>query len=175
MAAEDDRVEQVAIWTPDKDLGQCVREDGRVVQVDRRAAKVIDADGVRAKFGVSPASIPDYLALVGDSADGFPGLPGWGAKSAAAVLAHYGSIEKIPDVPGQWEVSVRGGPNLADTLATNRELALLFKDIATLRVDRSLIGDVDEIEWIGPLPSFEVFADRIDAEHIATRAAGLAP
>jgi 5'-3' exonuclease len=145
------------------------------VQVDRRAGKVIDADGVRAKFGVSPPSIPDYLALVGDSADGFPGLPGWGAKSAAAVLACYSSIEKIPDAPGQWEVSVRSGATLAHTLATNRDLALLFKDIATLRVDRSLIDDVDQIAWVGPTSGFPALCDRIEAEHIATRAASLAP
>ncbi|HVE94513.1 MAG TPA: 5'-3' exonuclease H3TH domain-containing protein [Acidimicrobiales bacterium] len=175
IAAEDDRVEQVAIWTPDKDLGQCVREDGKVVQVDRRAGKIIDANGVRAKFGVSPPSIPDYLALVGDSADGFPGLPGWGAKSAAAVLACYGSIEKIPDAPGQWEVSVRAGATLAHTLATNRDLALLFKDIATLRVDRNLLDDVDQIVWVGPTPGFPAFCDRIEAEHVAMRAANLSP
>ncbi|MEY2426424.1 MAG: hypothetical protein QOI61_1996, partial [Actinomycetota bacterium] len=130
VAAEDDDVEQVIIWTPDKDLGQCVREDERVVQVDRRAGKVINADAVREKFGVDPASIPDFLALVGDSADGFPGLPGFGAKTAGALLKHYKHIENIPDAPGQWEVTVRGGGTLASTLAEHRELVGLFKELA---------------------------------------------
>jgi 5'-3' exonuclease len=173
VAADDPRVEQVVICTPDKDLGQCVR-DGRVVQLDRRRSVVFDEAGVTAKFGVGPASIPDYLALVGDSADGYPGLPGWGAKSAATTLAHYGSIEKIPDVPGQWEVSVRGRPALAATLAAHRRHAMLFKDLATLRIQRSLLPDVESLRWAGPSPAFAEVCGRIDARPLATWAARLA-
>lgn len=174
VAAEDPNVEQVVIWTPDKDLGQCVREDERVVQVDRRAGKVINADGVREKFGVSPASIPDYLALVGDSADGFPGLPGFGAKTAATLLKHYEHIENIPDAPGQWEVTVRGGGTLASTLAEHRDLANLFKELATLRVDRSLIDDVEDLAWLGPTAQFNTVAQQFDGDNVAQRAARLA-
>jgi 5'-3' exonuclease len=174
IAAEDDEVEQVVIWTPDKDLGQCVREDSRVVQVDRRAGKVIDADGVREKFGVDPASIPDFLALVGDSADGFPGLPGFGAKTAAALLKHYKHIENIPDAPGQWEVTVRGGGTLASTLAQHRELVALFKELATLRVDRTLVDSVKELEWNGPTPQFASVSAQFDGANVAQKAASLA-
>ncbi|HEX9530686.1 MAG TPA: 5'-3' exonuclease H3TH domain-containing protein, partial [Acidimicrobiales bacterium] len=144
VADDDAAVGQVRIWTPDKDLGQCVR-DGRVVQVDRRrkdaagAPTVVDAAGVKAKFGVLPESIPDYLALVGDSADGFPGLPRWGAKSAAAVLARYVHLEDIPEHHWQWDLDVRGATALAATLADQREAALLFRHLATLVVDRSLL------------------------------------
>ena len=145
VADDDARVEQVVICTPDKDLGQCVRGT-RVVQMDRRKQVVIDEAGVIAKFGVPPASIPDYLALVGDSADGFPGLPGWGAKSAAAVLARWGRIEDIPASPDDWEVMVRGAAKLAAALREGYDDALLFKTLATLRVDRSLVGSVDELE-----------------------------
>ncbi len=174
VAAEDDAVEQVIIWTPDKDLGQCVREDDRVIQVDRRANKVINADGVREKFGVDPASIPDYLSLVGDSADGFPGLPGFGAKTAAALLKHYKHIENIPDAPGQWEVTVRGGGTLAATLAEHRDLVGLFKELATLRVDRSIFGGVKELEWLGPTPSFATISNQFDGHYVAQKAASLA-
>jgi 5'-3' exonuclease len=174
VAADDPSVDQVAIWTPDKDLGQCVREDGRVVQVDRRAGKVIDADAVRGKFGVDPASIPDYLALVGDSADGFPGLPGFGAKTAAALLKHYKHIEAIPDAPGQWEVTVRGGGTLAATLAEHRELVGLFKELATLRIDRSILRGVDDVAWNGPTSGFAAIAQRIDGQFVAAKAAALA-
>jgi 5'-3' exonuclease len=173
-AADDDpRVEQVVICTPDKDLGQCVR-GGRVVQLDRRHRVVYDEAGVTAKFGVAPASIPDYLALVGDSADGYPGLPGWGARSAAAVLAHYGTIEAIPDAPGQWAVAVRSRPALAATLRAQRRLAMLFKDLATLRVERSLLPDVDALRWAGPTPLFGEVCQRIDARPLATAAARVA-
>jgi 5'-3' exonuclease len=175
VAAEDDDVEQVVIWTPDKDLGQCVTEDAKVVQVDRRAGKVINADAVREKFGVDPASIPDYLALVGDSADGFPGLPGFGAKSAAALLKHYKRIEDIPDAPGQWEVTVRGGGTLAQTLAANRDLALLFKELATLRVDRSLLTGVKDLAWEGPTAGFAGVAKQFDGDAVVARAKSLAP
>jgi 5'-3' exonuclease len=173
VAAEDDQIDQVVICTPDKDLGQCVR-DGRVVQLDRRKGLVLDEAGVVAKFGVRPTSIPDYLALVGDSSDGYPGLPGWGAKSTATVLAHYGSIDNIPDAPGQWEVSVRNGPALAATLAARRADARLFKDLATLRVERALLTDVDSLRWRGPTPAFGELCDRIDAHPLAARAARLA-
>ncbi len=173
VAAEDDSVEQVVIWTPDKDLGQCVREDERVVQVDRRAGKLINADGVREKFGVDPASIPDYLALVGDSADGFPGLPGFGAKTAAALLKHYKHIENIPDAPGQWEVTVRGGGTLASTLAAHRDLVGLFKELATLRIDRSLIDSVTELAWDGPTAGFAGVAKQFDGDAVVARAKSL--
>ncbi|HXP15116.1 MAG TPA: 5'-3' exonuclease H3TH domain-containing protein [Actinomycetes bacterium] len=173
VAADDPRVEQVVICTPDKDLGQCVR-GGRVVQLDRRNRVVYDEARVTAKFGVAPASIPDYLALVGDSADGYPGLPGWGARSAAAVLAHYGTIEAIPDAPGQWAVTLRNRPALAATLRDQRRLAMLFKDLATLRVERSLLPDVDALRWTGPTPLFGEVCQRIDARSLATAAARVA-
>ena len=140
-AAEDPRVEQVVICTPDKDLGQCVR-GGRVVQLDRRTRVVYDEAGVTAKFGVAPASIPDYLALVGDSADGYPGLPGWGARSAAAVLAHYGTIEAVPDQPGQWAVAVRNRPALAATLREQRRLVgLEMIDRGVARAHYHILAD----------------------------------
>jgi 5'-3' exonuclease len=172
-AAEDPRVEQVVICTPDKDLGQCVR-GGRVVQLDRRNRVVYDEARVTAKFGVAPPSIPDYLALVGDSADGYPGLPGWGARSAAAVLAHYGTIEAVPDAPGQWAVALRNRPALAATLRSQRRLAMLFKDLATLRVDRSLLPDVEGLRWAGPTPLFGEVCQQIDARSLATAAARVA-
>jgi len=170
VAAEDPSVTQVVICTPDKDLGQCVR-DGRVVQLDRRRQLVYDEAGVTAKFGVGPASIPDYLALVGDSADGFPGLPGWGSRSAAAVLAHYGTIERVPDPPGPWAVAVRNRPALAATLRDLRPQAMLFKDLATLRVDRSLLEGPASLRWAGPTPLFAEVCRRIDAGGLADRAA----
>jgi 5'-3' exonuclease len=173
VAADDPRVEQVVICTPDKDLGQCVR-GGRVVQLDRRRRIVYDEAGVTAKFGVGPASIPDYLALVGDSADGYPGLPGWGARSAAAVLARYVHIEQIPDGPGEWAVPLRNRPALAATLRSHRREAMLFKDLATLRADRSLLEGVDRLRWTGPTAPFAEVCARIDAPGLATRAAGVA-
>jgi 5'-3' exonuclease len=166
VAAADPRVEQVLICTPDKDLGQCVGT--KVVQVDNRNQRLLDAAGVEAKFGVPPASIPDYLALVGDSADGFPGLPGWGAKSAAALLARYGAIEAIPDDPAQWDVTVRGAAKLAATLAAGREVAALFKELATLRTDAD-VGQVDDWEWRGPASSFDAWCDRLGAEGLRRR------
>ena len=170
VAAGDPRVEQVVICTPDKDLGQCVR-GARVVQLDRRRQVVYDEAAVAAKFGVGPASIPDYLALVGDSADGYPGLPGWGARSAATVLAHYGRLERVPDAASQWAVAVRNRPALAATLRELRPLAMLFKDLATLRVDRSLLGDPASLRWTGPTPLFADVCERIDARTLAARAA----
>jgi 5'-3' exonuclease len=173
VAADDPRVEQVLIITPDKDLGQCVRGD-RVVQYDRRKREVIDEDGVVAKFGVPPASIPDYLGLVGDSADGYPGIPGWGAKSTAAVLARYGHLEAIPESARDWDVpGLRGGAKLAIELRNNLELALLFRRIATAEVGVD-VGTVDEWEWHGPTPEFERWTTELDAPQLAERAAKLA-
>ncbi|HWF16038.1 MAG TPA: 5'-3' exonuclease H3TH domain-containing protein [Acidimicrobiales bacterium] len=169
VADDDARVDQVVICTPDKDLGQCVRGK-RVVQLDRRQRLLIDEDGVVAKFGVSPASIPDYLALVGDSADGFPGLSGWGAKSAAAVLARWVHLEDIPADPDGWEVVVRGAKKLATTLRDGFDNALLFKDLATLRVDRALLENVDELRWDGPTDEFGQVCARLDAAGLAKRA-----
>ena len=169
----DERVEQVLIITPDKDLGQCVR-GRRVVQFDRRKRELIDEDGVRAKFGVGPASIPDYLGLVGDSADGFPGIAGWGAKSAAAVLARYGHLEDIPAQPGQWDVpGLRGAAKLAANLRDEYELALLFRRIATAETDVE-VGRLDEWAWTGPTPEFEAWAVRLGEPRLAERAATLA-
>jgi 5'-3' exonuclease len=171
-AAADPRVGRVLICTPDKDLAQSV-VDSRVVQFDRRARVIRDAEGVRAKFGVPPASIPDYLALTGDSADGYPGLPGWGAKSAAALLAHYGTIEQIPDDSRQWTVKVRGAAHLAATLAEYRPQADLFKTIATLRLDAPVFASVDDICWRGPRPDFPGVCERLGAPSLALRAAAM--
>jgi 5'-3' exonuclease len=173
VAADDTEVEQVVICTPDKDLGQCVRER-RVVQLDRRKNLLIDEAGVVAKFGVPPSSIPDYLALVGDSADGFPGLSGWGAKSASAVLARWGRLEDIPPEPGDWDVTVRGAPKLASTLREDFGHALLFKDLATLRVDRALLPGIDVLHWTGPTEDFADVCDTLDAAGLAKRAEALA-
>jgi len=173
VADADERVEQVLIITPDKDLGQCVRGT-RVVQYDRRKREIVDEDGVVAKFGVPPSSIPDYLGLVGDSADGFPGIAGWGAKSASAVLARYGHIEDIPDQAGQWDVpGLRGAAKLSSTLRTDFELALLFRRIATVEVDID-VGTVDDWRWTGPTPEFAAWAQRVDDPRLAERAAALA-
>jgi 5'-3' exonuclease len=173
-AAADPRVRQVVICTPDKDLAQCVRGT-RVVQLDRRADRVRDEDGVRERFGVSPASIPDYLALVGDSADGFPGLPGWGAKSAATVLARWEAIDAIPDDPGEWGVAVRGAERLAESLRQGRALAALFRDLATLRegADGVLETGVEQIAWRGPAPALHEFCSRIGAGDLERRALAL--
>jgi len=173
VADGDAAVEQVIICTPDKDLGQCVRGN-RVVQLDRRKDVTTDEEGVMAKFGVGPASIPDYLALVGDSADGFPGLAGWGAKSAAAVLARWRHIEDIPPDPGDWDVTVRGAAKLATTLQEGQQEAHLFKELATLRIDRSLLGHVEELRWRGPTAEFADLCAAMDAPGIARRAEALA-
>ncbi len=173
MAAADPRVEQVIICTPDKDLGQCVVGD-RVVQLDRRKGVVLDEAGVTEKFGVPPSSIADWLALVGDSADGFPGLPGWGAKSASVVLARWGSIDAIPDDPADWDVAVRGAARLGDALRDGREAAALFRRIATVVCDLDLDTDVDHLRWTGPTPGFGSFCDVIDAPRLVSRAEKLA-
>ncbi len=174
VVAADSRVEQVMICTPDKDLGQCVTPDARIVQYDRRKQLLIDRQGVIDKFGVPPESIPDYLGLVGDTADGFPGLPGWGAKSASLVLARYGHIEDIPASPGQWDVSVRGAAKLAKTLQEQYEDALLFRRIATIEYDAPTVGSVDELEWLGPGADFVELAKSIDGAALAERATAIA-
>jgi 5'-3' exonuclease len=160
-AARDSDVSRVIICTPDKDLAQCV-EGARVVQLNRRTNVVRDEQGVMEKFGVPPASIPDYLALVGDSADGYPGLPGWGAKSAAAVLARFGHLESIPADPKQWHVNASAS-TLSATLERNRDLVLLFRDLATLRTEIPLFESIDELRWKGPTPEFARFGARFDA------------
>jgi 5'-3' exonuclease len=162
----------VVICTPDKDLGQCV--GGKIVQWDRRQDKYFDVDGVRAKFGVDPESIPDLLALVGDTADGFPGLPGFGAKSAAAVLAKYRHIERIPAAGDDWGVGIRNPGRLAATLRESFELALLFRRIATLEVDAPVIDSVDELEWKGPRKGFVAMSERLGAPGLVERAVKLA-
>jgi 5'-3' exonuclease len=161
-AADDARVERVIICTPDKDLAQCVRGT-RVVQLDRRKNITRDELGVVAKFGVEPASIPDYLALVGDSADGFPGLPGWGAKSAAAVLAKFNHLESIPADWREWGVNVASPKALSSTLAANLDQALLFRVLATLRTDVPVFDSVDQLEWKGPTADFAPLAARLDS------------
>lgn len=153
-AARDGLVTQVMICTPDKDLAQCV-SGTRVVQLDRRRGIVRDEAGVGAKFGVPPRSIPDYLALVGDSADGFPGVPGWGARSAAQVLSRYGMLEEIPKDWREWPASIRGASRLAASLFHSWEDALLFRTLATLRLDAPVFATVDDLRWKGPGPNFE--------------------
>jgi 5'-3' exonuclease len=161
-AALDPRVDRVIICTPDKDLAQCVRGT-RVVQLNRRTRVTIDEAGVIQKFGVPPASIPDYLALVGDSADGYPGLPGWGAKSTAAVLAKFGHLESIPADSNDWHVNANNASALAATLARERDRALLFRTLATLRIDIPLFDNVDQLRWNGPTEAFSTLAARLDA------------
>jgi 5'-3' exonuclease len=161
LALKDPRVEQVVICTPDKDLAQCV-QGSLVVQLIRRTGVTIDEAGVIAKFGVPPASIPDYLALVGDSADGYPGLRGWGAKSTAAVLAKFGHIESIPESALEWHVNVLNSGSLASTLAQERELALLFRKLATLRTDIPLFDNVDFLRWNGPRADFDAIGQLLD-------------
>ena len=152
IASEDRRVEKICIWTPDKDLAQCVRGD-RVVQIDRRGKKIRDADGVREKFGVEPLLIPDFLALVGDAADGYPGISGIGSVTAARLLNRYGAIEDFP-------------PSL---LAERRDAALVFKDLATLRTDAPLFRDVEELRWRGPASAFAAFTERMQALRLLER------
>jgi 5'-3' exonuclease len=161
QAARDTRVERVIICTPDKDLAQCVRGT-RIVQLNRRTRTIRDEAGVVARFGVLPESIPDYLALVGDDADGYPGLAGWGAKSAAAVLAKFRHLEEIPADWRSWSVNASNPGRLAQTLADRREDALLFRLIATLRTDMELFESVDELRWTGPTAAFAPLAAQLD-------------
>jgi len=164
-AAADPRVERVYVCSPDKDLAQTV-SGTRVVQLDRRTRTMRDEVGVIAKFGVPPASMPDYLALVGDAADGYPGLAGWGAKSASAVLARFGHIERIPDDWRSWQVNATRPAALAATLTRDRNRALLFRDLATLRTDIPLFDSVDALRWAGPTPAFAPLAERLQAARI---------
>jgi 5'-3' exonuclease len=176
-AAAGAAVDQVIVCTPDKDLAQCVR-DGRVVQLDRRSGETLDEGGVRARYGVAPESIPDWLALVGDAADGFPGLAGWGRQSSAAVLARYGHLEHIPDDPAGWDPllrrKVRSAAALAGTLHAQRQLAELFRLLATLRTDAITLSGVEELTWRGPLDGFASLCDELGSPRLCERAERLA-
>jgi 5'-3' exonuclease len=164
-------VERVVILSPDKDMAQCVREDGRVVTFNRREGRFYGADEVAAKFGVRPASIPDYLALVGDSSDGYPGLPGWGARSTATVLTRYPHLEDIPASVAAWDVSVRGAASLAAALREHRDEAFLFRELALLRTDAPIPqAEPDELRWRGvQRTAFEALADRLRAPRLLER------
>jgi 5'-3' exonuclease len=168
-AAQDERVQQVLICTPDKDLSQCVAGT-RVVQLDRRREILRDEAGVVAKFGVNPRSIPDYLALVGDSADGYPGLPGWGAKAASLTLAQYSHFEQIPKDWREWPASIRRAQALSTVLFTGWNDALLFRTLATLRLDAPVFREVEELRWKGPRPDFEEYCRRMKAGELPGRA-----
>ena len=173
LAGEALEVERVYICTPDKDLSQCVQGE-RVVQLNRRTRVVLDEAGVIAKFGVPPASIPDYLALVGDSADGYPGLPGWGARSTAAVLMRWVCLEEFPAECAAWNVDVRWVAQLCRTFHLERERAYLFRDLATLRRGERLFDSVEALRWRGPRPTFEEVARGLEAPALAERAQRLA-
>jgi 5'-3' exonuclease len=172
-AAADTRVERVFLCTPDKDLAQAV-SGSRVVQLDRRARTLRNAAGVVERFGVPPVSIPDYLALMGDSTDGYPGLPGWGHKSASAVVARYGHLEEIPDDGSAWDVTVRGAARLSATLAEYRGVAILFRQLATLRTDAPVFDSVDELRWTGPRPAFADVCARLGSTTLLERARAVA-
>ena len=167
-AAADKRVDRVIICTPDKDLAQCV-SGSRIVQLNRRTRTFLDEAAIVGKFGVSPSSIPDYLALVGDSADGYPGLSGWGAKSSAAVLAKFQHLESIPKDCREWHVNAASASALADTLCREWDRALLFRTLATLRTDIKLFESIDELKWAGPTPVFDEIAARLDAARTERR------
>jgi 5'-3' exonuclease len=169
-AARDKRVGQVIICTPDKDLGQCV-QGSRIVQLNRRTGVTLNEAGIVQKFGVAPASIPDYLALVGDSADGYPGLQGWGAKSSSAVLAKFGNLESIPADCREWRVNAANASALAATLVRDKENALLFRTLARLRTDIPLFDNVDQLRWKGPTEAYDKLAARLDAAVTAPRKA----
>jgi 5'-3' exonuclease len=169
-AARDSRVDRVIVCTPDKDLGQCVCGT-RIVQLHRRTGVILDEAGVIQKFGVAPASIPDYLALVGDSADGYPGLRGWGAKSSAAVLAKFLHLESIPKDCREWRVNAANASALAATLCRDWDQAILFRTLATLRTDIALFDDVEQLRWTGPTPGFDKIAARLYAARVLERKA----
>lgn len=170
-ASKNQDVTRVIICTPDKDLAQCV-SGTRIVQLNRRTRATLDEAGVIQKFGVSPESIPDYLALVGDAADGYPGLPGWGAKSSAAVLAKFLHLELIPKDYREWRVNAASAGRLVDTLCREWDRALLFRQLATLRTDIALFQDVEELRWTGPTPAFDELAARLDAALTKKREVG---
>lgn len=178
VADDDPRVEQVRICSPDKDLAQCVRGE-RVVMLDRRKEEVTDERGVWARFGVGPASVPDWLALVGDSADGFPGVPGWGKQSASTVLSHYVHLEEVPDDPHAWHDgtrrAVRGAPRLAANLASHRQDAHLFKVLATLQHDPAVLASVDDLAWRGPSPEVGEMARRLRDPQLPGRVGQIEP
>ena len=173
-AQADPQVRQVIICSPDKDFTQCLTPDRKVVQYDRRRQHIIDYEAAREKFGMPPEAMPDYLALVGDSADGIKGITHWGAKSTATALAHYGRLEDIPAEPGKWEVALRGIPKLAASLAEHQADAQLFKQLATLRTDVPGLGAPDEWRWTGPQAGFGELCRQIDAPKLSDRAAALA-
>lgn len=168
-AAVDDRVSQVIICTPDKDLSQCV-VGTRIVQLDRRREVLRDEAGVVAKFGVKPESIPDYLAVVGDSADGFPGVPGWGSKAASQSLFQYHHLENIPKDWREWHPSIRSARRLSESLFSRWTDALLFRTLATLRLEAPVFNTVDDLRWKGPLPSFEEYCRRMKSPDLLSRA-----
>lgn len=167
------KVDKIYLCSPDKDLAQCVRND-RIVMLDRRRDKIINEEGVISKFGVPPASIPDYLALVGDTADRYPGLDGWGEKSAAVVLARYKHLEKIPKDEIEWDVKPRSADKLAQALRHNMSLAMLFRNLATLRNKEPKIDSVEKLRWRGPSASFAEVAKRLGADQLSDRASKLA-
>jgi 5'-3' exonuclease len=169
LAAQSSQVEQVIICTPDKDLSQCVTGE-RIVQFDRRKRETRNEQGVVARFGVGPKSIPDFLALVGDSADGFPGVPSWGEKASGALLGRYEHLDQIPTSAAKWDVAVRGAARLSAALEQNRALALLFRTLATLRTDVPVFTDIDELRWRGPLPAFERVATQLGVPGLWDRA-----
>ena len=168
-AAQDARVEKVIICTPDKDLGQSVAGD-RIVQLDRRRDTIRDEQGIIEKFGVAPQSIPDYLALVGDTADGYPGIKGWGAKATASVLSQYPRLEDIPKDASKWNPNIRGASKLAATLFENWDDVLLYRTLATLRLDVPVFDSIDELRWNGPTSAFEAVCKRIKADKLFSRA-----
>lgn len=168
-AALNPDVEQVIICTPDKDLGQCLTQDEKIIQYDRRKELRITYETVIEKFGVAPESIPDYLGLVGDTADGFPGIKGWGAKSSATLLAHYHHIENIPNDHMEWAMQVRSSQKLSETLNTDYELALLFKLIATIDYEAPTFETVSELKWNGPKDNYENILKSIDGDRILQR------
>jgi 5'-3' exonuclease len=172
LAAADKRVDQVIICTPDKDLAQCVSRS-RIVQLNRRTRTTLDEAAILKKFGVLPTSIPDYLALVGDNADGYPGLEGWGAKSSAAVLAKFLHLESIPKDYREWHVNATNASGLADTLRREWDQAILFRRLATLRTDIALFSDVEELKWNGPSPAFDELAARLDAARAESASASM--
>lgn len=168
-AALNPDVEQVIICTPDKDLGQCLTQDEKIIQYDRRKELRITYETVIEKFGVAPESIPDYLGLVGDTADGFPGIKGWGAKSSATLLSHYHHIENIPNDHMEWAMQVRSSQKLSETLNTDYELALLFKLIATIDYEAPTFEKVSELKWNGPKDNYENILKSIDGDRILQR------